>query len=65
MNGKEKSMRRISRLWARFVSEDKGLETVEYAIMTGLIVTATIVAIGALGLWVSGRFEAVLKVLGG
>lgn len=41
---------------ARFIKEEDGLETVEYAIITGLIVVGVIATIGAIGTWVSGKF---------
>jgi pilus assembly protein Flp/PilA len=37
-------------------SDEKGLETVEYAIITGLIVAGTITAIGLIGTWVKNTF---------
>ncbi len=43
---------------------EKGLETVEYAIITGLILAGTIGVIAAIGLWVLGQFQAVQGVLG-
>jgi len=42
-----------------------GLETVEYAIILGLIVSAAITAIAILGRWASGVFAAVTSILGG
>lgn len=48
----------------RFWREDQGLETVEYAIITGLIVAATITAIGVLGGWVTTQFESVNENVG-
>jgi Flp pilus assembly pilin Flp len=48
----------------RFVRDEKGLETVEYAIITGLIVAATITAIAAIGAWVVSQFEALQSSLG-
>ena len=48
----------------RFISDDKGLETVEYAIITGLIVAGTITAIAAIGIWVSGTFSGVQTTIG-
>ena len=41
----------------RFVKDERGLETVEYAIILGLIVVGTIALIVWLGGWVHGRFE--------
>jgi pilus assembly protein Flp/PilA len=49
------------KLWKvvkRFVKEEEGLETVEYAIIAGLIVAGTIVTIVAIGAWVSTKFQA-------
>jgi Flp pilus assembly pilin Flp len=41
-----------------FIRDDQGLETVEYAIIAGLIVVGTVAAITAIGVWVRGRFDA-------
>lgn len=43
----------------RFLKDEQGLETVEYAIITGLVVAATITAIGLLGVWVKEQFEEI------
>jgi Flp pilus assembly pilin Flp len=43
----------------KFITDEKGLETVEYAVMTALIVAAIITAIGLLVTAISGRFTAV------
>ena len=40
----------------RFVKDEQGLETVEYAVMTALIVAALVVAIGALSTAIENRF---------
>ncbi len=42
---------KVANKMRRFVRNDEGLETVEYAIITGLIVAATIVVIAAIGVW--------------
>jgi pilus assembly protein Flp/PilA len=47
----------MKKMLQRFVSDDKGLETIEYAIMVGLIVVAVITTVGLIGAWVSGRFS--------
>jgi len=55
------------KLWKvvkRFVQDEQGLETVEYAIITGLIVAATITAIGILGAWVTTQFNTVNTAVG-
>jgi len=48
----------------RFFKDEQGLETIEYAVMTALIVAAIITAIGLLVTAVSGRFTAVSTVIG-
>lgn len=49
----------------RFISDERGLETVEYAVMTALIVAALVTAIGLLTTAVSGRFNSVETVISG
>lgn len=51
-------------LLTKFVKDEAGLETVEYAIITGLIVAATITAIATLGTWVSTQFSGLNSTLG-
>jgi pilus assembly protein Flp/PilA len=46
-----------------FIADEKGLETVEYAIIAGLIVVGTVTAISAIGVWVSGKFTALKTAL--
>ena len=40
----------------RFLKDEKGLETVEYAIIAGLIVVGTLTMIGSIGDWVEKKF---------
>jgi Flp pilus assembly pilin Flp len=40
----------------RFLSEEAGLETVEYAIIVGLMVGGLIAIIAAIGVWVRAQF---------
>ena len=40
----------------RFINDERGTETVEWAIMIGLIAVASIATIAAIGLWVQGKF---------
>ncbi len=47
-----------------FFADEKGLETVEYAIIAGLIVVGTVAAITAIGTWVSGKFTALKTAIG-
>ena len=48
----------------RFVSDESGLETVEYAIITGLIVAGVITTIAAIGTWVKAEFDGLKLDLG-
>ncbi len=41
----------------RFLDDDRGLETVEYAIIAGLIVTGLVAVVVAIGNWVKGEFD--------
>lgn len=48
----------------RFVADDRGLETVEYAIITGLIVTGLIAVVAAIGTWIKGNFDTLKTNVG-
>lgn len=50
-------MKKFAQFCKRFVRDEQGLETVEYAIITGLIVVGTIGLIVAIGGWVHGQFN--------
>jgi pilus assembly protein Flp/PilA len=52
-------------LLKRFVKDEKGLETVEYAIIAALITLAAIVTIGLVGNQVNVKFQDLLNALGG
>jgi len=47
----------------RFAADDRGLETVEYAIIIGLVVAGLIGVIAAIGDWVFQRFNDLLGQL--
>ena len=49
----------MRKLLSRFCRDEKGLETVEYAIIAGVIVVATIATIISIGGWVNARFVTV------
>ncbi len=55
----------MKKLLQRFITDEKGLETVEYAIIAGLIVVATIATIASIGGWVNTRFLALDAGLSG
>ena len=48
----------------KLVRNDEGLETVEYAIIAGLIVVGTIVSVTAIGIWVGAQFTTMQTLLG-
>ena len=56
-----KKMTSILKHFARNVD---GLETVEYAIIAGVIVVGTLAAIVAISVWVNLQFEAMQSSLG-
>ena len=56
-------MKTISNTIRRFVREDQGLETVEYAVIAALITGAAIVAITALGTQVAAKFNTLVTEL--
>ena len=45
------------RVVKRFLTDERGTETVEWAIIIGLIAVASITAILSIGNWVSGKFN--------
>ena len=56
-------MKRMSDFAKAFWTNEQGLETVEYAIIAGMIVSATIATIASIGLWVSDKFTSVNNAL--
>ena len=48
----------------RFFSNEQGLETVEYAIIAGLIVVGVVATVTAIGIWVRGQFVQLRTDLG-
>lgn len=51
-------------LMNKFMSDDRGTETVEWGVMAGLIVGGLILIVAAIGLWVEGRFGQLKTDLG-
>ena len=48
----------------QFLNDEAGLETVEYAIISGLIVAGLVAIVTAIGAWVNGQFTALQTDLG-
>jgi pilus assembly protein Flp/PilA len=42
----------------RFLRDERGLETVEYAIISGLIVAGMLTTLISIGAWVNAKFAA-------
>jgi len=53
----------MKKMLNRFMSDEAGLETIEYAIMTGLIVVAVIGTVALIGDWVALQFTTLLAGL--
>ena len=48
----------------RFISDERGLETIEYAVIAGLIVVGAITAIAAIAVWLGNRYTDLKTKLG-
>ena len=46
-------------LLQKFLRQEEGMETVEYAIIGGIVVVATLLAIISISVWISGRYAQV------
>lgn len=55
----------LRKTFKRFVKDERGLETVEYAVMTALIVAALVLAIGLLTGAIASRFDSVRAIIAG
>ncbi len=51
-------------LLKKFVKDEAGLETVEWAVLAAIIVGATVTAIGLIGTGVSTRFQGLQGAVG-
>ena len=49
--------------WEKFLKDERGTETVEWAIMIGLIAVASIAIIYAIGQWVLTKFSVLNTAL--
>jgi Flp pilus assembly pilin Flp len=56
-------MKTLNNIVSRLLTEETGLETVEYAVIAALITGAAIVAITALGTQVAAKFNALVTEL--
>ena len=58
-------MRSAYSLFKKFLTDEQGLETVEYAVIAGLIVVGAIATIASIGVWVAAKFTALEGALSG
>jgi Flp pilus assembly pilin Flp len=52
-------------MWRKFLAEEAGLETVEYAVMTALIVLAIVAAVSIMLAAIIGEFSTVSSHMNG
>jgi pilus assembly protein Flp/PilA len=57
-------MTKLMNMTRRFRDDESGAAMVEYSILVGIIAGAAILAIVAIGLWVTGRFTGLCSVMG-
>ena len=57
-------MGKLSNTFKKFISDESGLELVEYAVMTALIVAAIVIAITTLSGTIGARFDDVETTIG-
>ena len=58
-------MKKLMTMARQFRDDDNGAAMVEYSILIGIIAGAAILAIVAIGGWVSGRFTGLCSILNG
>ena len=58
------SYRKMNPMLKTFLNDEAGLETVEYAIIAGMIVAGTVAVVVAIGGWVNGQFTGLQTDLG-
>ncbi|OBQ87928.1 MULTISPECIES: Flp family type IVb pilin [unclassified Mesorhizobium] len=58
-------MKKLMTMARQFRDDENGAAMVEYSILVGIIAGAAILAIVAIGLWVSGRFGGLCDILNG
>jgi len=54
----------MKKLAIRFLQDEQGLETVEYAIIAGLVVSGLVAIIAAIGTWVKNQFSTLQTNIG-
>lgn len=54
----------MKNLFKRFAKDDSGATAIEYGLIAGLIGVVIIVAVGAVGTAIEGKFNAISSALG-
>ena len=62
-NKKGEQEMKCAEIVKKFLNDERGTETVEWAIIIGIIAAAAIVAIGLIGDWVVAQFENLAAAL--
>jgi len=57
-------MQACVRVAKRFIIDESGMETLEYAIIAGLVVAGTLGALAAFGIWVAGIYTTTQATVG-
>ena len=58
-------MMKMLKAMKRFLTDERGTETVEWAIIIGLIAVGAISLAGLIGGWVGDQFQALWDAMGG
>jgi len=57
-------MKLLAKASRRLIGKDDGMETLEYAILSGLITAAVLVAVAAIGAWIAYRLGLLQETIG-
>ncbi len=57
-------MQAMAKLMRRFFRNQDGLETIEYAIIAGMITVSTLLVIAAIAIWIAGRIQGLQAAIG-
>jgi pilus assembly protein Flp/PilA len=57
-------MKTLATIASRFRQEEDGAAMIEYTVLLGLITVAVVVTVGAVGVWVSGKWTSLCSAVG-
>lgn len=58
-------MKTLATIASRFREEEEGAAMIEYSVLIGLITVAVIGLIGAVGIWVTGKWQGLCDAVTG